>query len=192
MMTKVWVFLIAVSVIVGGIAGRADKVSMAAVSGAAGAVELILTLIGVMALWSGIMAIMSESGLSKKIAKLLKPILRPLFGRASRDEEAMEAVASNMTANLLGLANAATPMGLKAADRIYKVVGEKRACDEVITLIVINTASLQLIPTTVAAVRASFGSPQPYDILIPVWISSFLSISAGIIAVFIFKKVWKR
>ena len=126
MMTKVWVSLIAASFLFGALTGRMEQVSGAAVSGASNAIQLILSITGMMCLWSGLMKVMSECGLAAKIAKLLKPFLSMLFGKMSKDREAMELVSSNMTANLLGLANAATPIGLQAAARIQKNLRPKR------------------------------------------------------------------
>jgi len=192
MMSKVWTVLIGVAVVFGALSGRMDKVSEAAVSGAMEAVELMIAVAGMMCLWSGIMKVMSESGLAEKIALLFRPILKKLFRESSKDAAAIEYISGNMTANLLGLSNAATPIGLAAAKRMKEIGRKDSITDEIITFIVINTASLQLIPTTVAAVRASLGSCAPYDILPSVWLSSAISIVSGLSAVFVFRKLWHR
>ncbi|MCX7615364.1 MAG: spore maturation protein A [Clostridiales bacterium] len=192
MMTRVWVVLIVFATIMGVISGRIPEVSIAITKGASGAVELILSIIGIMCLWSGIMRVLSESGLASKIARMMRPVLKLLFRNAANDQEALELISGNITANLLGLANAATPIGLKAADRLQKISGGKEASDELITFIVINTASIQLIPTTVAAVRSMLGSAKPYDILPAVWLSSSISVTAGLTAAFLFRKLAKR
>ncbi len=192
MMTRVWVFLIGVATVMGILSGRTSELSAAVTQGAFGAVELMISILGIMCLWSGVMRVLSESGLASKIARMMRPFLKILFKRVSNDHETLELISANMTANLLGLNNAATPIGLKAAERMEKLIGGKEASDELITFIVINTASLQLIPTTVAAVRASFGSEQPYDILPAVWVSSAISIMAGLAAVFFFRWMSQR
>lgn len=192
MMTRVWVCLIGVATIMGLLSGRVSELSIAVTKGAYGAVELIISIIGIMCLWSGIMRVLSESGLASKIALMMRPVLKRLFRRVSNDQETLELISSNMTANLLGLANAATPIGLKAAERLQNSIGGKEASDELITFIVINTASLQLIPTTVAAIRESLGAMTPYDILPAVWLSSSISIAAGLTAVFFLKTLSKR
>lgn len=132
-------------------------------------------------LWSGMMEIVQRSGLSCRLQLLFLPLLRRLFGAVSRDREAMELVSANITANLLGLSNAATPIGLQAARALRKAEGE-RSTDGVLTLIVLNTASIQLIPTTVAAVRSSLGCQTPFDIMPAVWAASVLSVAAVLTA----------
>ena len=123
------------------------------------------------------MELLQASGLAGKLSRLLMPLLRPLFGRAAADQQAMEAVSANVTANLLGLSNAATPLGLRAVDRLYTLEGRRGAPDSVLTLITLNTASIQLIPSTVAAVRAACGAAAPFDIMLPVWGASVASVA---------------
>ncbi|MCB6366875.1 spore maturation protein A [Intestinibacillus massiliensis] len=190
MISKLWVAFLALSLVFGAMTGRLDAVSAAAAKGATEAVSLILSITGIMCLWSGVMELVSASGLAGKIASLLRPLLRPLFGKAAADREAMEAVSANVTANLLGLSNAATPIGLRAADRLYTVCGRRGAPDAVLTLIVLNTASIQLIPSTVAAVRAGYGAQNPYDIMPAVWGASVLSVLVVILASRILRKFW--
>ena len=193
MMARVWVFLLIAAFVIGVLSGRVEELSNAALAGAGEAVKLCISIGGIICLWTGLMQIMRESGLSDKIAKLLRPILSRLFRGVSKDTEAMGLVASNVSANLLGIANAATPIGLKAASRIHTLKGGgHRASDELIMLIVINSASMQLIPTTVIAIRSSLGSQTPYDILTAVWISSALSVLAGVSAAFLFRKFEKK
>lgn len=156
--------------------GRLSEVTAAVSTGAAEAVELAIGIAGLMCFWSGIMELIRESGLAEKLSKLLKPVLRPLFGRASEDKEAMELISANVTANLLGLSNAATPLGLRAVNRLYTLEGESGVPDTVLTLITLNTASIQLIPSTVAAVRAACGCATPFDIMPAVWGASVASV----------------
>lgn len=176
MLSKLWVGFLTLSLIFGLLTGRLDAVSAATAQGAASAVELIVKIAGLMCLWSGVMEIVSASGLAGKIERLLRPVLRILFGRAASDRKAMELVSANVTANLLGLSNAATPIGLQAVSRLYDSAGRKGSPDAVLTLVVLNTTSIQLIPSTVAAVRAGYGAVQPFDIMPAVWCASACSV----------------
>ena len=135
---------------------------------------------GILCLWSGVMEILNVCGLSRRIAALFRPMLRRLLPNASRDEETLAAVSANVSANLLGLGNAATPLGIQAARRMARNCGGA-ASDELCLLVVLNTASIQLLPTTVASVRAAFGSAAPFDILPAVWISSLASVTVGLL-----------
>lgn len=180
MMSYLWVLFLVLAVITAVCTGRTQELSVAVTSGAQDAVTLCLSIVGLMGLWSGVMELMEEAGICRWISRLLQPVLRPLFRRASRDPEAIGAVASNITANFMGLSNAATPIGLRAADRMYALYGGQGAPDEILTFIVLNTTSIQLIPTTVAAVRASLGASQPFDIMPAVWGASVVSVAAGL------------
>lgn len=188
MIGKLWAVFFLLSFVFGLLTGRMPAVSQASTSGAAEAVQLILSITGTMMLWSGMMELVRRSGLSARLQGLFKPLLRLLFGRVSRDEQAMELVSANVTANLLGLSNAATPIGLAAARRLHEVEGE-RSTDGVLTLIVLNTASIQLIPTTVAALRAGMGAASPFDIMPAVWVASILSVIAVLTAARLLRRV---
>ena len=131
---------------------------------------------------------MEQSGLMKKLGRLLRPIFRRLFPRTAADEEALGYLSANVAANVLGLGNAATPMGIAAVKRMKAISGSSTASDEMCRLIVMNTASIQLLPTTVASLRASLGAKSPFDILPAVWISSVLSLSAGLLAAKLFAR----
>ena len=136
------------------------------------------------------MEVMNRSGLSKHIAALLRPLILLLYGRDGRDSEAASALSQNMAANLLGLGSAATPAGLRAAARLHTLAqGRGEPPHGVFLLIVLNTASLQLFPTTVAAVRAACGASSPYDILPAVWLSSAISVATGIFAAKLFRRL---
>lgn len=190
MISYLWLGILVLAAATGLLTGRIGAVSAAVTAGAGDAVMLCISIAGIMSLWSGLMELMEESGLAARIARVLSPLLRPLFGRAGKDEAAMRAVSANVTANLLGLSNAATPIGLRAAKRIYAVCGGKGSPDEVLTLVVLNSASIQLIPSTVAAVRASFGCTQPFDIMPAVWGASILSVIVVIAAARLFALFW--
>ncbi|MDO5783898.1 MAG: nucleoside recognition domain-containing protein [Eubacteriales bacterium] len=186
MMNYLWVGLIVLACITACLTGRTAELSAAVTDGAGQAVTLCLSLAGLMGLWTGILELMQQSGLCEKITFLLRPILSPLFRRAAEDKQAIEHIAANVTANLLGLSNAATPIGLQAADRLYSLYQRKGTPDEVLTFVILNTTSIQLIPTTVAAVRASLGAPQPFDIMPAVWGASICSVAVGLTAAKLF------
>lgn len=179
------------SLVCGAATGRLAEVSAAAMEGAQSAVELCISMAGALCLWSGVMTLMDRSGLSAGLARLLRPVLRRLLPRAGRDAETLAALSGNVSANLLGLGNAATPMGIRAAERMARGCGGT-ASDELCRLVVLNTASIQLLPTTVAAVRSANGCAAPFDILPAVWVSSVLSVSAGLLVARILQAVWHR
>ena len=189
-MAWVWTILVCFSVLCGAANGQMDAVAGAAMEGAGAAVELCLGMGGAICLWSGVMELMSRCGLAEKLAALFHPLLRRLLPRASRDSETMAALSANLSANLLGLGNAATPLGIRAARRMaYGCEGI--ASDELCRLVVLNTASIQLLPTTVAGVRAACGSASPFDILPAVWLASVLSVTAGLLAARLLQAVWR-
>jgi len=175
------------SLIYAAISGNLSALSAAAVEGAGRAVELCLSLCGMVCLWSAVMELMGASGLSGKLAGLLRPLLSRLFPEASRDRETIEALSENVSANLLGLGNAATPAGIRAAKGMCPE-GESTATNELCLLVVMNTASIQLLPTTIASLRAALGASSPMDILPAVWLSSLVSVTAGITAAKLFER----
>lgn len=182
LISTVWVIFLAAALVCGAATGRLDAVTAAVSTGAAEAISLAVSIAGLMCFWSGVMELLQASGLAGKLSRLMMPLLRPLFGSAAKDREAMEAVSANVTANLLGLSNAATPLGLCAADRLYTLAGRRGAPDTVLRLITLNTASIQMIPSTVAAVRAANGSAAPFDIMPAVWLASAASVAAVLLS----------
>ena len=189
-MSIIWTGMVLVSILCGLATGRGPAVATAALDGAAGAVELCLSLAGVLCLWMGVMEIMRRSGLSQKLSRLLMPVLRRLYPTFARDREVMDTIAANVSANLLGLGNAATPLGLEAARKMSRRTPGV-ANDALCMLVVCNTASIQLIPTTVAAVRAGAGCAAPFDILPATWLASAISVSVGSLAAKLFAKIWR-
>lgn len=183
--------LFSLSLLFGCATGQLSAVSAAALTGAQSAVELCLSMAGAICLWSGVMTLMDRCGLSEKLAALLRPLLRRILPNASRDSETLAALSANVSANLLGLGNAATPLGIRAATRMAQGCNSV-ASDELCRLVVLNTASIQLLPTTVAAVRSAHGCAAPFDILPAVWLSSVLSVSAGLLAARGLQAVWRR
>ena len=163
--------------------GQMTALSAGALSGCREAVQLAITLSGSIALWSGLMRVAEKSGLTQALGRLLRPVTHGLlFRRLPRDSPALDAISMNLTANLIGLGNAATPLGLAAMGALEKesTLGET-ASDEMITFVALNTASLQLIPTTTAFLRLQAGSAHPMEILLPVWISSLASVTVAVL-----------
>ena len=188
-MSWLWAGMVALSVLCGTVNGRMAEVSAAALEGAGAAVELCLGMLGSVCLWMGVMELMERCGLAGGLARLLRPVLRRLLPKASADTETLAAVSANVSANLLGLGNAATPLGIRAARRMARSGGV--ADDVLCRLVVLNTASIQLLPTTVAGIRAACGSAAPLDILPAVWLSSTLSVTAGLLAARALQAVWR-
>ena len=172
-------------------AGRGAETAAAVTEGAVKAVELCIAMAGPLALWAGLGKLMERIGLTDVLAKLLSPVLGRIFPASRTDPELAGQLSGNVTANLLGLGNAATPMGIRAAGRLRDPAAPTRATDELCRLVVMNTASIQLLPTTVAAVRQSAGCASPFDILPCVWVSSMLSVSAGLMAAKLLGRVWR-
>ena len=190
-MSWIWGGMVILSLLFGAATGRIDAVSEAALSGAQNAVELSLSMAGVLCLWSGIMEIMRVCGLTDGLARAFRPLMRRLLPEASRDSETLAAVSANVSANLLGLGNAATPLGIQAARRMARGCGGV-ASDELCRLVVLNTASIQLLPATIASVRAAAGCRTPFDILPAVWFSSVLSVAAGLTAAWLLSLAGRR
>ncbi len=180
-MAWVWTGMVTLSLVFGLLSGNLDAVANAALEGARSAIELSLSMAGILCLWSGVMEIMNACGLSAGLARLFRPLLRRLLPNACRDEETLAAVSANVSANLLGLGNAATPLGIRAARRMARGCGGV-ASNELCLLVVLNTASIQLLPATIASVRAAAGCAAPFDILPAVWLASALSVTAGLLA----------
>lgn len=182
MMNVIWTVLISLSFIISVFTGKIEETASAAMEGAAEAVEISISILGVMCFWMGIMRIAEKANLLNKFSNWLKPLVSKLFKGIKR-EETRTAVVMNITANLLGLGNAATPLGLKAMELMDKENGRKGiATNDMCLFVVLNTASIQLIPTTLFALRASYGSQKPYIILPCVWIVSIAAAVCGILA----------
>ena len=184
-MAWLWTGMVAVSLIFGALTGNLNALSAAALEGAQSAVELCLAMCGVMCLWTGVMEVMNQCHLTDRLASLFRPLLKRLLPNASRDSETLAAISANLSADLLGLGNAATPLGIRAACK-------GTASDELCLLVVLNTASIQLLPTTLAGVRASLGAADPFDILPTVWLTSLLSVLAGLLAAKLFAHFWRN
>ena len=179
-MAWVWSGMVVLSLLFGIMTGNLDAVANAALEGAQSAIDLSVSMAGILCLWSGVMEIMNVCGLSKGLSGVFRPLLRRLLPSASRDPETLAAVSANVSANLLGLGNAATPLGIRAARRMAKGCSGV-ASNELCLLVVLNTASIQLIPATIAPVRAAAGCETPFDILPAVWLASVSSVIAGVL-----------
>ena len=170
--------------------GTTGALTTGILEAATNAVTISLRLLGALALWNGLSEIMSQSGLSKKVERLLSPLIKLIFP-TYHNTPAGEAICANITANLLGLGNAATPLGIEAMKRIKAVNKSDTADNETVRFVVINSAALTLIPTTVAALRQQSGSSSPFSIIIPVWLSGTLALTTGLLCEKILSK-WRK
>lgn len=184
MLNYIWVGMLLTGFVIGILNGRIELVTQAAFTSAGKAVELCIGLLGIISLWSGMMKIMERSGLINVIAGLSRPILKLLFPQLAGNSKALGAIVMNLTANFMGLGNAATPLGIKAMEELHKANGESdTASDSMCMFLVLNTAAIQLIPTTVIALRTDAGSKVPSEITACIWVASLCAALAGIILV---------
>ena len=190
-MAWIWTGMAVLSILCGLATGRGDLVAAAAVEGAQAAVELCVSIAGMLCLWTGVMEIMRRSGLAEGLSRLLRPVLSALFPQVSGDRGVMDSISANVSANLLGLGNAATPLGIEAVRRMERK-SPGTASDAMCMLVVCNTASIQLIPANVAAVRSALGCATPFDILPAVWVTSLCSAGLGVTAAWVLGKVWRK
>ena len=175
MLGKIFGVLCLIALIFGILAGNITQLGSAVLDGAANAVTVTLSLCGMMCLWCGMMRVLSEAGVIRKLSRLLSPFLRCFFPDAARTGEGIEEISANISANLLGIGNAATPFALRAMEQMQKHNPHpERASGEQITLAVLNTASVTIIPANLLALRRAAGSETPYAIMVPVWITSIL------------------
>lgn len=188
-MSWIWTGIAAVSIFCALLTGRGSSLSAAVLQGAQAGVTLAVSMAGAICLWSGIGKLMEVTGLTDRLARLLRPVLYRLFPSTKTDPTLAGHLSANICANFLGLGNAATPMGIQAAKRMKR---GSTATNELCRLIVLNTASIQLIPANVAAVRVSLGCETPFDILPMVWITSLLSAGLGLTAAWLLGRVWNR
>ena len=189
MLNVIWPAFIIMSFVYALISGNIDKTSNGIFESAESAVKLTLTFFGTICLWNGIMEIAKQTSLMNKLTKILQPLVRFLFPELKNNQKAKEEISMNMVANLLGLGNAATPLGLKAMESMQKENQKKDTLTNSMAMfIVINTASMQLIPTNVIAIRNSLGSQAPTGIVLQVWIATIIAAVVGITATKLFIK----
>lgn len=186
--------MLVLSVFFGIIGGKMNAVSEAFLSECGGAVELAISLVGIICLWSGLMRVAQAAGITELLSRLFSPVLCRLFRGLKKGGAAMQLITLNLTANLLGLGNASTPFGIAAMREIEaeEKLGSDRASHSMIIFTVMNTASLQIIPTTVAALRLKNGSADPMAILPCVWIVSALSLSAALLSAHLFGRISEK
>ena len=183
MINYIWFAIIALGLIFSIMTGQGELITTGLTESSEGAVKFIISLVGIMCFWCGVMNIAENSGLTSKVAKLLNPILKKIFKESSHSDEAMGAIVMNLTANMFGLSNAATPLGIKAMSELNKINKENdgRASNDMALFLVINAACIQLIPSTVISIRAAAGSSEPASIIIPAIICTFTACCVGII-----------
>ena len=191
-MSYIWFFILLICLIFALLTGNGSDLAAAIPQGAQAGITLAISLAGSICLWSGVGALMERIGATAAIAKLLSPALSRLFPSTKQDPILAGDLSANICANFLGLGNAATPMGIRAAKRLVDPARPELATDQLCRLIVLNTASIQLIPANVAAVRSGLGSAAPFDILPAVWITSICSVSVGLLAAWLLGKLWKH
>ena len=185
MLNLVWPIFIIISFSYAIFSGNLQSLNSSIFDGVESAVDLSITMLGTICLWSGIINVANNTSSIKKINKLLKPVIKFLFPEIKENKKAQNEISMNMIANILGLGNAATPLGLKAMETLQKENKNKdELSNSMIMLIVLNTASIQLIPTTIIAIRSSLGSENPTSIIVPVWIAT---ICAGVCGVTVTK-----
>ena len=192
MLNFIWPIFIIISCIYALFSGNIENVNNAIFNSCKSAVELTLTFFGTITLWCGIMKIAEKSSLSNKLTKLLSPLIRFLFPEIKKNDDSYNKISLNIVANMLGLGNAATPLGISAMESLQ----EKNKCKNTLSnskamLVVLNTASLQIIPTTIIAIRSSLNSANPTAIILPVWFSTICAAVVGIFAVKFFIKIGK-
>lgn len=183
MVNWIWLFMIAASVIVAALTGKMDAVTQAAFDGAKSGVTVSFGLISIMVFWLGMMRIAEDAGLLRKLARMLAPIVRWLFPDVPKDHPAMGYIMSNLSANLFGLGNAATPMGIKAMQELQKLNPDKEtATPAMCTLLAMNTSSITLVPTTLIAIRMNYGSANPAEIIGTTLAATVIATGAAIAA----------
>ena len=188
-MSWIWMGIAAVSVLCSFLHGNGSALAAATLQGAQAGVELAISMAGAICLWSGVGRLMEVTGITDRLSRLIWPLLHRLFPSVKKDPALARDLSANICANFLGLGNAATPMGISAAKRMKQ--GDT-ATDELCSLIVLNTASIQLIPANVAAVRSALGCSTPFDILPAVWITSLLSAGLGVTLAWLLGRIWRR
>lgn len=187
-MSRIWTGILVVSCLSALSHGSQQALAASILQGAQAGVELAVAMAGSLCLWSGVGKLLDAVGATDMLSGLLKPILHKVFPSTARDPALARSLSSNICANFLGLGNAATPMGIQAAKALKR---DDTATDELCRLVVLNTASIQLIPANVAAVRSALGCGTPFDILPAVWITSLCSAGLGVTAAWLLGKVWK-
>ncbi|KIL08420.1 spore maturation protein [Clostridium botulinum] len=189
MINYIWFAMIFFGILVGLISGNGDIISKSIVNASGSTVTFIIELTGIMCFWCGVMKVAEKSGLTEKISKLLKPVLKLIFKDAAKDEKTLGAIVMNLTANMMGLSNAATPFGIKAMEEMDRLNGKKEsASNDMVLFLVLNAACIQIVPSTIISIRAACNSVNPGVIIIPALISTATAATVGIICAKILQK----
>lgn len=191
-MSWIWTGIIAISLLAAILTGHGAELAAAVPQGAQAGITLVISMAGSICLWTGAGKMMEHAGLTGLLSKLFAPLLGKLFPTFRTDPSFACSLSANVCANFLGLGNAATPMGIQAAQRLAQHSRSDTASDQLCRLIVLNTASIQLIPANVAAIRSALGCSTPFDILPAVWITSLCSAGMGLTAAWLLGKVWRK
>lgn len=182
MINYIWFFMIFLGILIALFTGNADKITEAIVNGSDGTVKFIIGLVGIMCFWSGVMKVAEKSGLTEKIAMFLKPVLKVIFKDAAKDEKALGAIVMNITANMMGLSNAATPFGIKAMEEMDRLNKNKGvASNDMALFLVLNAACIQFVPTTIISIRAAAGSSNSGLIILPAIITTGIAAIIGVL-----------
>lgn len=189
MINYIWFAMIFFGILIGLISGNGDIISKAIVNSSGSTVTFIIELTGIMCFWCGVMKVAEKSGLTEKLSKLLKPFLKLIFKDAAKDEKALGAIVMNLTANMMGLSNAATPFGIKAMEEMDRLNGKREeASNDMVLFLVLNAACIQIIPSTIISIRAACNSVNPGVIIVPALISTATAATVGIICAKILQK----
>ena len=181
MLNYIWGAMIVISLVTSLFTGRVEQTATAAATGAASAIESCISLLGIMCLWTGIAKIGERAGIISFFSKILRPVTRFIFPKLKDGSPALSAIVMNIVANLLGMGNAATPLGIKAIKELDQLNKDKKiASDEMCMFVVLNTASIQLFPATLISLRQSFGASNPGEVIVPVWIVSVCALFVGV------------
>lgn len=189
MINYIWFIMIFFGILVGLITGNGEVMSKAIVGSVDSTVQFMIGLVGLMCFWCGVMKVAEKSGLTQKLSKLLRPVLKLIFKEAAKDEKALGAIVMNITANMLGLGNAATPFGIKAMQEMDRLNRDKgKASNDMALFLVLNATCIQLVPTTIISIRAATGSTNPGAIIVPAIIASTIAAVVGVISCKILQK----
>ncbi len=182
MINYIWFIMIFLGILVGLFSGNGEVISKSIINSADSTVSMIIGLVGLMCFWCGVMKVAEKSGFTNKLAKVLRPILKIIFKEAAKDEKALGAIVMNITANMMGLGNAATPFGIKAMQEMDRLNNEKGvASNDMALFLVLNAACIQLVPSTVISIRAAVGSSNPGAIILPAVLASTFAAITGVV-----------
>lgn len=189
MINYIWFFILVCGIVVGLVTGKGELLSQSIIKAANSPVELLIGMVGLLCLWCGVMKIAEKSGLTGKLAVLMEPILKKIYKSAGRDKGALGAIVMNLTANMMGLSNAATPFGIKAMEEMQRLNPDKdTASDDMALFLVMNAACIQMLPATVISMRAAAGSHNPGMIILPAILATATAAVVGVVCCKILEK----